>query len=195
MTDWPGAPLIRIVRGRSKGAKPRPLDRAVTMVEEVGGPMISAETLDAERLSLLLDALADVQSATRKAVPLAIVARICADWVQANEEDEEAAAIGQMRSRVRSMPEVIGTAPARFLVLAGIIGKVASMLGDYQPSVAGELIDAGACALAWAARIIEEEEEEEGTSERLDSLDPDRAAATEVRTIDDYLARNRERIH
>ena len=49
--------------------KPSPLGRAVTRVKEVGGPMISAETLPADRLSLLLDALASVQGATRKTAP------------------------------------------------------------------------------------------------------------------------------
>lgn len=136
--------------------KPTALARATTMVEGVDGPMISAETLPAERLSLLLDALASVQGATRKAAPLAMVARICADWVQADRE--EVVAVEQMRSRARSMPEVIGTDPARFLVLAGIVGEVASMLGDGHLAVAGELTNAGTYALAWAAQIIEEED-------------------------------------
>lgn len=136
--------------------KPSPLDRAVTRVKEVGGPMISAETLPAERLSLLLDALASVQDATRKASPLAMVARICVDWVQADKE--EVVAVEQMRSRARSMPEVIGSDPAKFLVLAGIVGEVASMLGDGHPAVSGELTNAGTYALAWAAQAIEEED-------------------------------------
>ena len=130
------------------------LDRAVTMVNEVGGPMISAETLPAERLALLLDALASVQDETHKTIPLAMVARICADWVQADRED--VVAVEQMRSRAKSMPEVIGTDPARFLVLAGIVGEAASMLGDGHPAVAGELTNAGTYALAWAAQTIKE---------------------------------------
>lgn len=134
--------------------KPSPLDRAVTMVNEVGGPMISAETLPAERLAFLLDALASVQDGTHKTIPLAMVARICADWVQADRE--EVVAVEQMRSRAKSMPEVIGTDPARFLVLAGIVGEAASMLGDGHPAVAGELTNAGTYALAWAAQTIKE---------------------------------------
>lgn len=138
-------------------SKPSALDRAVTRVKDIAGaPMVDAETLPAERLALLMDALASVQSAPRKTAPLAMVARICADWVQADKE--EVVAVEQMRSRARSMPEVIGSDPARFLVLAGIVGETASMLGDGHPSVSGELINAGTYALAWAAQILEEED-------------------------------------
>lgn len=138
--------------------KPSALDRAVTRVKDIAGaPMVDAETLPAERLSLLMDALASVQSAARKTAPLTMVARICADWVQADKE--EVVAVEQMRSRARSMPEVIGSDPTRFLVLAGIVGETASMLGDGHPSVSGELINAGTYALAWAAQTIEEEED------------------------------------
>ena len=137
--------------------KPSALDQAVAQVKDLAGdPLVDAETLPADRLSLLMDALASVQSTTRKAAPLAMVARICVDWVQADKE--EAVAVEQMRSRARSMPEVIGSDPAKFLVLAGIVGETASMLGDGHPSVSGELIDVAAYALAWAAQIIEEED-------------------------------------
>ena len=137
--------------------KPTALDRAVTTVKDIAGDLlVDAETLPADRLSLLMDALASVQSTARKDIPLAMVARICADWVQADKE--EVVAVEQMRSRARSMPEVIGSDPARFLVLAGIVGETASMLGDGHPSVSGELINAGTYALAWAAQIIEEED-------------------------------------
>lgn len=137
--------------------KPTALDRAVTTVKDIAGDLlVDAETLPADRLSLLMDALASVQSTARKDIPLAMVARICVDWVQADKE--EVVAVEQMRSRARSMPEVIGSDPARFLVLAGIVGETASMLGDGHPSVSGELINAGTYALAWAAQIIEEED-------------------------------------
>lgn len=137
--------------------EPGALDQAVTRVKDIGGRMIDAKSTQEERLSLLLDALASVQSAARKTAPLTMVARICADWVQADKE--EVVAVEQMRSRARSMPEVIGSDPARFLVLAGIVGETASMLGDGHPSVSGELINAGTYALAWAAQTIEEEED------------------------------------
>nr|DAW11627.1 MAG TPA: hypothetical protein [Caudoviricetes sp.] len=147
---------ITTILSHLPAGKPGALDRAVTRVKDAGGPMVDAETLPAERLSLLMDALASVQSAARKTAPLTMVARICADWVQADKE--EVVAVEQMRSRARSMPEVIGSDPARFLVLAGIVGETASMLGDGHPSVSGELINAGTYALAWAAQTIEEED-------------------------------------
>lgn len=137
--------------------KPSAIDRAVTTVKDIAGDLlVDAETLPADRLSLLMDALASVQSTARKDIPLAMVARICVDWVQADKE--EVVAVEQMRSRARSIPEVIGSDPAKFLVLAGIVGETASMLGDGHPSVSGELINAGTYALAWAAQIIEEED-------------------------------------
>lgn len=148
---------IQQVTSHLPADKPSPLDQAVTRVKDIeGAPMVDAETLPADRLSLLMEALASVQSTTRKTTPLTMVARICADWVQADKE--EVVAVEQMRSRAKSMPEVIGSDPARFLVLAGIVGEVASMLGDGHPAVAGELINAGTYALAWAAQIIEEED-------------------------------------
>ena len=60
--------------------EPGALDQAVTRVKDIGGRMIDAKSTQEERLSLLLDALASVQSAARKTAPLTMVARICADW-------------------------------------------------------------------------------------------------------------------
>lgn len=137
--------------------KPSPLDRAVTRVKDVGDPpMVDADSLPAERLSLLLDALASVQSAAHKASPLTMVARICADWVQA--DNPEKIALEQMRSRAASIPEVVGSDPARFIVLAGYIGDAANMLSNAHLDVSGQLTNAGTYALAWAAQIIEEED-------------------------------------
>ena len=149
------SPLLEVL-SHLPANKPSALDQAVTKVKDAGAPMVDAETLPADRLSILLDALASVQSATRKIVPLTVVARICVDWVQADKE--EVVAVEQMRSRAKSMPEVIGTDPARFLILAGIVGEAANMLGNGHPAVAGELTNAGTYALAWAAQIIEEED-------------------------------------
>lgn len=151
------AEIVQEVLACLPANKPSALDRAVTRVKDIAdAPMVDAETLPADRLSLLLDALASIQSAAHKTAPLTMVTRICADWVQADKE--EVVAVEQMRSRARSMPEVIGSDPAKFLVLAGIVGETASMLGDGHPSVSGELINAGTYALAWAAQIIEEED-------------------------------------
>lgn len=136
--------------------KPSALDRAVTRVKDVGDtPMVDADSLPAERLSLLLDALASVQSAAHKASPLTMVARICADWVQA--DNPEKIALEQMRSRAASIPEVVGSDPARFIVLAGYIGDAANMLSNAHLEVSGQLVNAGTYVLAWAAQIIEEE--------------------------------------
>lgn len=130
--------------------KPSPLDRAVTMVNEVGGPMISAETLPEERLSLLLDALASVQSATRKGVPLAIVARICVDWADLENPRRDSLEAARESAKVLS-------APGSFIFLSSLVGDVTTALCDnFSPR--HDLIDAGAYALAWAAQIIEDQD-------------------------------------
>lgn len=137
--------------------KPSALDRAVTRVKDVGDtPMVDADSLPADRLSLLLDALARVQSAARKTAPLTMVTRICADWIWA--DNPEKIALEQMQSRALSIPEVVGSDPARFIVLAGYIGDAANMLSNAHLDVSGQLTNAGTYALAWAAQIIEEED-------------------------------------
>lgn len=133
--------------------KPSPLDRAVTRVKDIeGGRMIDAETLPAERLSLLLDALASIQSATRKTTPLAMVARICADW--ANMEEPYCDALREIAGRAQSDPTRID-----FVGLTAFVGDVAASLDDgTNGGPRNDLLEMGSHALAWAAQIIEEEE-------------------------------------
>ena len=130
--------------------KPTALDRAVTRVKDIADtPMVDAETLPAERLSLLLDALTSVQSATCKTALLALVARICVDW--ADLENPRRDALKAARERI----EVLSSA-GDFATLASLVGDVATTLRDNFPP-RHDLIDAAAYALAWAAQIIEEE--------------------------------------
>ena len=131
--------------------KPSPLDQAVATVKDVAkDPLVDAETLPADRLSLLLDALASVQSATRKTIPLAIVARICADW--ANVEGARGDSLEVVRRRVEALSDT-----GSFIILSALVGDVTTtMREDFSPR--HDLIDAGAYALAWVAQIIEEED-------------------------------------
>ena len=129
--------------------KPSPLDRAVTMVEDMSGPMISAETLPADRLSLLLDALASVQDATRKAAPLAMFARICADWADA--ESKRGDSLEATRRRVEALSGL-----GDFIVLSTLVADVITAMSENIP-LRHDLIDAAVYALAWAAQIIEED--------------------------------------
>ena len=133
--------------------KPSPLDRAVTRVKDIeGGRMIDADTLPAERLSLLLDALASVQSAARKTAPLTMVARICADW--ASLENPHSDGLAEIRSRAEGNP-----VRADFIVLSSFIGDIATSFDDgMSDGPRGDLIEMGWYALAWAAEIIEEED-------------------------------------
>ena len=142
-------PLLEVL-SHLPADKPSPLDRAVTMVNEVGGPMISAETLPADRLSLLLDALASVQDATRKAAPLAMFARICVDWTDA--ESKRGDSLEATRRRVEALSGL-----GDFIVLSALVADViTAMIENIPPR--HDLIDAAVYALAWAAQIIEEED-------------------------------------
>nr|DAX62063.1 MAG TPA: hypothetical protein [Caudoviricetes sp.] len=130
--------------------KPSALDRAVTRVKDAGGRMIDTETTQEERLSLLLDALASVQSAARKAAPLAMVARICVDWADLENPRRDSLEAARERTKVLSNP-------GSFIVLSALVGDVTTALcDDFSPR--HDLIDAGAYALAWAAQTIEEED-------------------------------------
>ncbi len=131
--------------------KPGALDRAVTRVKDIEGVrMIDAETTQEERLSLLLDALASVQSAARKTAPLTMVARICADW--ANLENPRRDSLEAARERTK-----VPSNPGSFIVLSALVGDVTTALCDnFSPR--HDLIDVAAYALAWAAQTIEEED-------------------------------------
>lgn len=130
--------------------KPSPLDRAVTRVKDIGGPMIDAESTQEERLSLLLDALASVQSAARKTAPLTMVARICADWADFENPRRDSLEAARERTKVLSDP-------GSFIVLSALVGDVTTALCDnFSPR--HDLIDVAAYALAWAAQIIEGED-------------------------------------
>lgn len=131
--------------------KPSALDRAVTRVKDIkGGRMIDADSTQEERLALLLDALASVQGAAHKTAPLAMVARICADW--ANLENPRRDSLEAARERTEALSD-----PGSFIVLSALVGDVTTALCEnFSPR--HDLIDAGAYALAWAVQIIEEED-------------------------------------
>lgn len=132
--------------------EPGALDQAVTRVKDIGGRMIDAKSTQEERLSLLLDALATVQSAARKTAPLTMVARICADW--ANLENPHSDGLAAIRSRAEGNP-----VRADFIVLSSFIGDISKSLDDRTSSgPRGDLIEMGWYALAWAAQTIEEED-------------------------------------
>ena len=130
--------------------EPGTLDRAVTRVKDIaGGRMIDAETTQEERLSLLLDALASVQSAARKAAPLTMVARICVDWADLENPRRDSLEAARKRTKVLSDS-------GSFIVLSALVGDVTTALCDnFSPR--HDLIDVAAYALAWAAQTIEEE--------------------------------------
>lgn len=142
------SPLLEVL-SHLPANKSSALDQAVTKVKDAGAPMVDAETLPADRLSLLLDALASVQSAARKTAPLTMVARICADW--ADLENPRRDSLEATRERTKVLSD-----PGSFIVLSALVGDVTIALCDnFSPR--HDLIEVAAYALAWAAQIIEEE--------------------------------------
>lgn len=131
--------------------KPSALDQAVTRVKDIkGGRMIDADSTQEERLALLLDALASVQGAAHKTAPLAMVARICADW--ANLENPRRDSLEAAREKIKVLSD-----PGSFIVLSALVGDVTTALCEnFSPR--HDLIDAGAYALAWSAQTIKEED-------------------------------------
>lgn len=134
--------------------KPGPLDQAVTRVKDAwDAPMVNATSLPADRLSLLLDALATVQSVAHKTAPLTMVTRICADW--ASLENPHSDGLTEIKSRAEGNP-----VRADFIILSSFIGDIAKSLDDgTSDGPRGDLIEMGWYALAWAAQTIEEEDQ------------------------------------
>ena len=142
------SPLLEVL-SHLPANKSSALDQAVTKAKDAGAPMVDAETLPADRLSLLLDALASVQSTARKTAPLTMVARICADW--ADLENPRRDSLEATRERTKVLSD-----PGSFIVLSALVGDVTTTLcNNFSPR--HDLIDVAAYALAWAAQIIEEE--------------------------------------
>lgn len=143
-------PLLEVL-SHLPANKPTALDRAVATVKDIAEDLlVDAETLPADRLSLLMDALASVQSTARKDIPLAMVARICVDW--ANLENPRRDSLEAARERIKVLSD-----PGSFIVLSALVGDVTTALCEnFSPR--HDLIDVAAYALAWAAQIIEEED-------------------------------------
>lgn len=136
--------------------KPSAIDQAVTRVKEVGNiPMVDADNPPGERLSLLLDALVNVQSAVHKTAPLAMVARICVDW--ANVEEPYCDSLREIAGRAESDPT-----RTNFVGLTSFVGDIAASLHDgMNGGPRNDLLEMGHYALAWAADIIKEEDTHE----------------------------------
>lgn len=147
-------PLLEVL-SHLPADKPNALDRAAAMVEDMGGPMISAENPSAERLSLLMDALASVQDATRKTIPLAMVARICADWLDIIIPSR--IGLNDIVVSAQEIENITADDERRYLSLTYCFAQAATLIGE-GGSGSSDIKDLGAYALAWATQIIEEED-------------------------------------
>jgi hypothetical protein len=136
--------------------KPDALTRAVTRVKDANDtPTVDADTPIEERLSLLLESLASIQSATHKGALLITVARICADWLHATASDRDG--LEDIEASAREITTIPDGTEERYLSLTYRFAQVATLIGEGDHGSL-EIIRLGAYALAWATQIIEEEE-------------------------------------
>ena len=133
--------------------KPSALDRAVIEVKGVKGAVLHLSDFDPEgRLALLLGCLATLQAADHKTPALAMVARICVEWV--NLLNPGGDALSEVKACVESDPDWGG-----FIVMSSLAGDAAAALGDsMNNSLKKCLLTIAHHALVWMTGLIEEGE-------------------------------------
>lgn len=133
--------------------KPNALDRAVIEVKGVKGAVLHLADFDQEgRLALLLGCLATLQAADHKTPVLAMVARICVEWV--NLLNPGGDALSEVKACVESDLDGIN-----FIVMSSLAGDAAAALGDSMNGSLKEcLLAIAQYALAWMTGLIEEGE-------------------------------------
>ena len=133
--------------------KPSALDRAIIEVKGVKGSVLYLADFDQEgRLALLLGCLATLQAADHKTPVLAMVARICVEWV--NLLNPGGDALSEVKACVESAPDGIS-----FIVMSSLAGDVAAALGDgMSDGPITPLLAVAQYALAWMTGLIEEGE-------------------------------------
>lgn len=133
-----------------------PLARVAARVKDAADfPTVDAETPIGERLSLLLETVVSVHGAPRKSATLIAVARICADWLCALNPGR--VGLGDIEDSAREITIIPDSAEKRYLSLTHRLAHVANLVGEGGHGSA-EIMGLGAYALAWAAKVVEEEE-------------------------------------
>ena len=144
---------LQAVTSHLPADKPSALDRAVIEVKGVKGAVLHLSEFDPEeRLALLLGCLATLQAADHKTPALAMVARICVEWV--NLLNPGGDALSEVKACVESDLDGIS-----FIVMSSLAGDAAAALGDsMNNSLKKCLLTIAHHALAWMTGLIEEGE-------------------------------------
>lgn len=145
--------LLRVT-STLKPPAPSPLDRAVTMVEQlIEGPKTLLDTSSEKYLALLLGALATFQGVEHGPRPqaeqvLAMIVRICIQWIVEVTPPGglfdglgESGALAEVRARVESGPAVGG-----FPAMVALAGDSAAWIDEYRETEDGRRRMAGGLA-------------------------------------------------
>ena len=145
-------PLLEVLSYLSAN-KPSALDRAVTRVKEAEVETFHfAEFASEGRLALLLGDLATLQASTHKVSTLTSIVRVCVDWADLIAPGADA--LSEVKARAESDPDWGG-----FAILASLAGDVAAGIDDGMSDGPMKcLLTIAQYALAWSAKIIEEED-------------------------------------
>lgn len=144
---------LQAVTSHLPADKPSALDRAVTRVKETKTVAPRLSDFDPEgRLALLLGDLATLQAATHQVPPLISIVRVCTEWVDLIAPGADA--LSEVKARAESDPDWGG-----FTIMATLAGDIAAGIDDgMSGGPMKDLLTIALYALAWAAKIIEEED-------------------------------------
>lgn len=144
---------LQAVTSHLPADKPRALDRAVTRVKETKTVAPRLSDFDPEgRLALLLGDLATLQAATHQVPPLISIVCVCTEWVDLIAPGADA--LSEVKARAESDPDWGG-----FTIMATLAGDIAAGIDDgMSGGPMKDLLTIALYALAWAAKIIEEED-------------------------------------
>lgn len=133
--------------------RPSPLDQAVTDAKNIGARGILEDFPLNDRIALLLSAVNEVHTGEDRRYRLAWVVRLAYTWADLEAPDKDALQI--IRNHAATG---VGGRSESLAILARQVGGVAAAVSDGR-SPRAVLLALGARALAWAAKIIEEEGE------------------------------------
>ena len=130
------------------------LNQAANLARGLEGPRIEPEDTTPRRIAILLEVIAFIHASPTKEDELTELARTCADWLYLM--DPTRVGLDDMETSARttnSIPD--DDDEKRYMALTCLFARAATLLGDGGHG-RQELLDLGAYALAWAARVLEE---------------------------------------
>lgn len=138
--------------------KPSPLDQAITRVKDADGRFLRRSHTPPECLAILLDEIASVLDKRTRKDSLYFVTRLCVEWAN----DVQPAVDALKRAKQMAEGEEQAWHPEsdeeRYRGMAICAGQVSAGMGDTDTGLREALCLTAGRALAWSAKIIEEED-------------------------------------